>query len=550
MSTPLTTTPVIYAPKQQDAPLQFPARSRLSRLIDALNRNSLRVLLGISALYLAITITQASIRLLWFDEFITFYTAKLNSVRAIWHALANGIDPNPPLTHILVMWSMRIFGDSSLAVRLPAILASGLGLVCLYLFLKKRLPVTYAAVGTLFFMATAAFEYSYESRSYALTLGFAMLSLLSWRWTIEGRHPNRAAAVMAIALELGISSNYFAVLAFFPIAAGEFVRTLERRRIDYRVCLALAIGAVPLYFYLPLINHAIATFSPHAWNKVRFRAIDDSYEQMLEAIFLPALVTICAGLGIYLYERKRRFMPPVLPRHEAVAVFFQMLYPVIAYFIALVRGGMLSPRFVLPLCYGFAIAAAVILYKLFARSAAATALVLLILLGWVVTREAVFASDWINQRTALFRVRDRIPPWADTVVVSDSLLVLPLNYYSPRLRGRIIFPVDFTAIREYKGEDSPEQNLWSGRNVFPVPIVPLHSLQNVQDEYFIATTPNNWLLQKLRADGIAVHKVPIYPGSQDIRGFTPLCHGEVFYYQVGRGRSVPGLQLTVEDHAR
>src|SRR4051812_6892081 len=327
------------------AATQIPARGKMmpaetpwaTRIVDVVNRNPTKVFFAITALYFLITITQASVRLLWFDELVTFYIAKLNAVGTIWRALANGADPNPPLTHVLMMWSMKLFGDSAVALRLPAIMASWLGLSCLYFFLRKRVPVVYAAAGVFFFMATAAFDYSYEGRSYPLMLGFAMLSLLAWRWTVESSHPYLSAALLALALAGGVSSNYFAVLAFFPIAAGEFVRNIEQRRLEFRVWIALAAASLTLLIYLPLINHAIARFSPHAWNKPRVDVIPDSYTEMIEYILIPAIVVMGLALLAWLRQRRtgrRLLLTDPLPRHEAVAVLVNMMYPFIGYGVA------------------------------------------------------------------------------------------------------------------------------------------------------------------------------------------------------------------------
>jgi len=112
--------------------------------------------------------------------------------------------------------------------------------------------------------------------------------------------------------------------------------------------------------------------------------------------------------------------------------------------------------------------------------------------------------------------------------------VLPLHYYSPpQVASHLVFPLDFKAIHKYKGEDSLEQNLWAGRQFFPVPLVSLQQLENNMQDYMIVTTTGNWLLQKLEADGDPAHLLPIYPDSSDIRGFTPLCHGDVFMFEMG-----------------
>lgn len=506
-----------------------------SRTVQGFQASPGRTLFGVALMYFTLVIPLALIKLLWADEFITFYIAKLNDVRAIWSALSLGADPNPPLSHLLVMWSMRLFGDGALAVRLPAILASFLGVVCLFLFLKKRVPVIYAAAGACFFMSTAAFNYSYESRSYALTLGFAMLSLLLWRESIEGDHQTWAVVGLTLSLAAGLSSNYFACLAFFPIAAGELVRSIERRRIDLRIWVALAIASLPILAYMPLINHAIKTFGPHAWNKPTPDFLFDSYDEMIEVILYPTLAIFVAGAATWAYRRKARgySRPGILPRHELAAVVVNMAYPFLAYVIAVARAGMISPRFVIPMSYGFAIAAVITWYRMFSRQALAAVFLLALCFSWAVTRDGVCAYDYLSQRSAFNHVRDSLPV-SDTIAVSDSLLVLPLHHYSsPQVASRIVFPLDFKAIHKYKGEDSLEQNLWNGRQLFPVPLVSLQQLENDMKNYLIVTTQGNWLLQQLDADGDPARTLPIYPESRDIRGFTPLCHGDVFLFEMG-----------------
>ncbi len=537
MPLPLATETAVEAPlTHHDS-----ERARIfSDLVDAINRNPGRVVLAISLVYFAMAGLLAGLKLLWFDEFITFYVAKLNGVPAIWHALSHGVDPNPPLLHILVMASMRLFGDGPLAVRLPAILGEWIGLFSLYVFLRRRVPTIFAAAGMCFFMATDAFEYSYEGRPYALTLGFAMLSLVAWRSAVEGRYRVLACFALAITLAAGLSSNYFAVLAFFPIAAGELVRNLERRKFELRVWLALAAGALPIVFYLPLINHAIAQFSPYAWNKPHLGFLLDGYASTVEVILWPALLLLAIGAASSIRNRRSPgpALEPVLPRHEVVAVAIQMAYPLIGLALAVARAGMISPRCVLPVCYGFAISVAVAGYRLFARHSLGALLLLGLCLTWAVARDAVCAYWLVNQRAAFYHVRDALPS-ARSIVVSDSLLVLPLQYYSPRqIASQIAFPLDFNAVRRYKKEDSPEENLWAGRAIFPVPILPLNEFESATPRYLIVASSNNWLLQKLAAEGRPAQKLPIQTNSKDITGFTPLCHGEAFLFDM------PGAYLS------
>lgn len=507
--------------------------STLSRYYQTLNEHPGGVLAAISVLYFGLTFSVGSIKLIWLDEFITLYISKLGHLHSILGALGRGADPNPPLTYLLVIGSTKLFGQNAIALRLPAMLASWAGIVALYSFLRKRVPALYAAAGALFFMATAAFDYSFEGRSYALVLGFCALSLLAWQRTIDGVHRTWAAVGLAVALAAGVSSNYFAVLAFFPIAAGELLRDWRARRIEWRVWLALVAAGCTVFLYLPLINKAVATFSPYAWNKVQLDVIADSYLEMVETILWPALCLL--AIGIFFWRRNRgRRQPGILPPHEALAAFTLMVYPFIAYAVARIRGGMLSPRFVIPMCYGFAIAVAAMAYRVFGKRAWAGLVLSLTLLGWVFAREGVVARMYYDQRLALFRIIHCLPA-TRAIAVTDSLLVLPLYYYTPRaIASHVYFPVDFAAIRKYKKEDSPEQNLWKGRNgIYPVPILSLSEFSAEHPDYVLAAPGSNWLVQKLIDEGSPARLLPIFTDSKDIQGFTPLAHGPVWVFAKG-----------------
>ncbi len=432
------------------------------------------------------------------------------------------------------MASIRLFGDSAFAIRIPAILAVLVGIISIFLFLRRRLPVVYAAAGTCLFLSTAALNYAYESRSYAFILAFSMLSLLLWSEATDGRHEIAATVGLAVTLAAGIASNYFCVLAFFPIAAGELIRDLRHRRIQWRIWIALAFGAVPFFFFLPVINHAIAQFGPHAWNKPKFDVIADSYTEMVEVVLVPAIAILGLAVAQFIFQKKRSLpeTPAVLPRHEMVAVFVLMVYPMLGYALAVARAGMISPRFVVPVCWAFAIATVVAFYRVFCRYTYAAGVLLLVFASWAIARDGFCAYDYLAQRDAFYRVLNSVPP-ANTLVVADSLLVQPMYHYAPpQVASRIVFPIDFRLIERYKHEDSLEQNFWAGRGVFPVPIVSMDKLKE-NPNYVVVAANHNWLLQKFEVDGSPVPQLPIATNSHNIGGFTPLSHGETYFFEVG-----------------
>jgi hypothetical protein len=531
------------------------------------------------------------LKLLWLDEFITLHIARLGSVTAIWHALAMGADPNPPVTHILVHLCRSVFGERELALRLPAMVGYWIGLVSLFTYLCRRVPAEWALAGTVLSMTMAAFDYSFESRSYGIFYGLAMLAFLGWSNTVD---PTRPAAsrriwlvVMALALAAGISTNYFALLAFVPITAGELVRTFELtvkvrsnnvqnnngaetqpkllHSVDWRIWLALAVAVSPLFGYLPLINRAITQFAPHAWNKVSMGQVTDSYTQMVETILYPLLALFAvAGVMRFLPFRGIRqlrdgLLPArtnntnrTLPLHESVGVFCLMLYPFLGYVMASVRGGMLSPRFVIPVCFGFSIAGTVAAYRLAGRSRFGGPVFLCFLLAWFIARESVVGYWYAEQKQSFYKVVDRLPlafdglPSDTPLAVPDPLMALTFEHYAPaEYVRREVFPVDFPAVRKFRNDDSPEQNLWAARAMYTLRVVPLARFQANAGKYVILASDWNWLLQDLDRHNYAEHRLPINTRAGAIGGFTPLSHGLPAFY-VADGGAVPTGPLVPE----
>jgi len=517
-----------------------------ARLWSAINRSPAATLASLIALYLAIACGQAATKLLWCDELITLAIARQGSFAAIWRALAGGADPNPPFTHWLVLRSTSAFGQGALAVRLPAILCVLLAIVCLWAILRRWLCPGYAALGVLAFMATRGFDYAYDARSYAPLMGFSMASLTCWlvacdfpesgrRWPPQNGARLAALAGMASALALGLSSNYYGVLAFFPIALGEAVRTVRLRRLEPGTWLAMAAAATPLLAFRPLIQHNLAEFGPHAWNHPHTGMIFESYIVLVEGVFWPVL-----GLALYALWNRRRSAHPldsseappvsVTPRpYEAAALGVLLLYPILGFAVALAGHAMISARCVVPVCCGFGIAAALLGCRVFAASARAGVVLLSIAMFWVVARESACAFILVQQRTAFFILRDEIAalPARQPIVVADSLFVLPLAHYSSaEVRARIVFPIDFDAIHRFESDDSGEQNLWAGRyGIFPIRIVPYSPSLFAGTQPTVIARESGWLTHNLAYDGYTLSEFAPDSAWQDLGGvFTPLAH--------------------------
>jgi hypothetical protein len=392
----------------------------------------------LSIAYFVAVFTLSSMKLLWLDELITLHIAMHGGPAAIWDVLKHGADPNPPVTHVLVHYSRALLGDHEWVYRLPAAVGYWIGLLSLFAYLRRRVPGSWAIGGTLLSMSMAAFEYSYESRSYGIFYGLAMLAFFCWTVAVDPVRKSTARTLsiagLVIALAGGISTNYFAVLAFFPIAGGEVIRTVMRAReekelggrtplihaIDLRIWIALAAAGTPLIAYRGLIAHSIAQFAPYAFNKVSVDQVFDSYTEMVEMVLVPLLTLFVFAIGLWMGVRQARalcsncregqvpgWVHPLtdrnawtlpIPMHEAAGVLLLMAYPFLGFMIASIRGGMLSPRFVMPVCFGFAIAGTFVAYMTFGHIRRAALAFLCLMAAWFLCRETVVGYWYEEQR--------------------------------------------------------------------------------------------------------------------------------------------------------
>jgi 4-amino-4-deoxy-L-arabinose transferase-like glycosyltransferase len=587
---PLTTIQPSIQPGVRPASRRFSGPLLLGFLRRTLLRLSTRIdehprwaFAALTAGYAAAVLALSSMKLLWLDELITLHIAQLGSVKAIWQALAQGADPNPPLTHLLVLGSMKLFGVHEWALRLPAMVGYWVGMAALFAFLRRRVSATWALAGTVLSMSMAAYDYAYESRSYAIFYGLAMLAFYCWSRAVDRRNDMRASWValcgMTAALALGVCTNYFAVLAFLPIAGGEIARTLYAARMERwpggglggwkgiaraaapRVWVAMVLAALPLLAFRGMIAHSIAEFGPHAWNKVSLDQVTDSYTQMVEIVLYPLLALLAfTGLVLALSrfcEQCRRKLRPrwvrslaaeqamrggsVLPVHEATGVLLLMAYPILGYMVASIHGGMMSPRFVIPVCFGFAIAGVLAAFRLFGHVRTAGAIALCLCVAWFVARESYVGYSYNEQKESFYKVIAHLPggDLANApIVIADPLMVLTFQHYAPAsLVKRVVFPVDFPAVRFYRGDDSAEENLWAGRDtIYHLPVVPLAGWQRNAGKYVIVASDGNWLVEDLLHHRYPVYRLPINTRAGMIGGFTPLNHGyPVYWVSAGDG---------------
>ena len=203
---------------------------------------------------------------MWNDELYTYYMARLPSMSDVWAALMSGGEQTPPFFYFTTRVSFHLFGVNNLSVRLPEILGFWAMLASLYVFVARRASSLAALCAAAFPLVTIAYLYAFEARAYGLLLGFGALALVSWQSVTLNRRRPLSLVCLAASVTAAVSTQYYGVLVLLPLALGEAVLSLKRRRLDVAVWAALAVAIVPLALHLPLIR-AGAAYSSAFWSQ-------------------------------------------------------------------------------------------------------------------------------------------------------------------------------------------------------------------------------------------------------------------------------------------
>ena len=216
--------------------------ARAAACRDAANRTraaTTRCLILPGLILAGLALRLAVPRGIWLDEAISIHQARL-SLHDLFRNLYYG-DRQPPLYHLSLWLTIRAFGHSEFAVRLPSLIAGTLVIPVLYelgreLYDRRTglLAAAFAAVSPLLIW------YSQEVRMYEFAALFGLLALLTQLRVIRnGTMLNWAAYILATAALLW--SHYFGLL-LIGVQQLVFVAVLVHRKRAGEPVKPLALG--------------------------------------------------------------------------------------------------------------------------------------------------------------------------------------------------------------------------------------------------------------------------------------------------------------------
>ena len=303
------------------------------------------------AMLLVGTLVVAAKRPLWNDELFTYYIATLPSFSDVWSALLTGHEQLPLGFYAIERLSLGTFGVSSVALRLPALLGCLVMSLALFKFVSHRLSTAYGLLAAMFPMITTAYRYAREARPYGLELGFAALALVCWQRATSSNNRLPALVGLWLSLVAAVSCHYYGILLVLPLAFGELLRTISRRRIDFWIWSCFAGSTLPLFLMLPLILSG-AKRSAGFWAQPDWADVALFYKNLMTTTAAPVIAAVTLGVVASRFLRQAPAMDPhssdaTFPAHELGAVIGFIALPFVGVLLAKLVTNAFTDRYVL-----------------------------------------------------------------------------------------------------------------------------------------------------------------------------------------------------------
>jgi hypothetical protein len=509
-------TPEAVHPSWQDAVAAPPSLNDGATRTAGLALSSRLLLLTLVCLLGMGAFGRALTKPAWHDEIFTTYLGTRVPLGELWGALASGVDLNPPLYYVLVrgLWSLGV--PDTLAARLPSLFGFLLASFTLFVFVRRRFGTLAAAAAAATPALTGAAIYAYEGRAYGLMLGCAGAAIVAWQGRDQARGRTVAPFVCALALAAGVLTHYYAGLILLPLAAGEAVRSLRNRRVDWLMVLSFGGAVLPLMAILPLIR-AAREFSSGFWSAPDAALLTDFLQGLLLPISLLSIPAVAAVAGVRaLIGRPSPASDDGPPREgftldEQVLVLALLGLPVVGFALAVFVTGAFHGRYVLPAVLGVALVVGWILGRA-PRSRAERLAALGVLVAALAAQQAGGALSIIKARpdpleidgAALAAAQGTLP-----IVASPALVYLPLVHYSGEDQGRRVLylmkPADVAAVTP----TTSDRALRALSAYVPLPMADYDPFLAAHSEFYVYGRPG-WLAPHLLRRGARVELVETF----------------------------------------
>jgi hypothetical protein len=437
--------------------------------LDAMPRTmTLLGLLGLVAYALARSLAYARMRPLSIDELFTQAVCRKASLPAIWRALSQGADGQPPFFYLIehsMVWPIL---NEHIGYRLLPVLGFACTLILFYVFVKTRNGAAAALVCASLLLMTPLFTiYAAEARPYSPLTACIAIAMVCYQRTPAAPW----IGGLFLSLLLASSLHYYAVFALFPFFLAELTVVYETRKVRFWVWLALLGALVPLGISWPLLMHAKHYFGPHFPGSVSVRTLPLMYGWYLGVAPAWGVALVGAAFGAVLAT----FFPMASPPRDTkglpaasvpdrVLVLGFIVLPMVGFVVARIAHGPHVDRYFLPAILGIAAAPGYVLRRAKPMGIAVAAMFVFLAIGvqelgfWTSPRHRVVP---VEQVTALANFAEAAHHEDLPIVVSGEEAYLEFWHYAPPvLKRRIMALMDPAEVATHQievelGSDEP-----------------------------------------------------------------------------------------------
>lgn len=477
----------------------YPRNTTLARLGDG--RLAIGVFVLVSLCLFIAALTRDMRLPLWTDELLTLFMSQQPTVSDLFTAIREGADGQPPLYDLIVRGLRPVLVTDSLRVRLPSTIGFFLMCVCVFVFVRKRLPALYAMLAALV-AVRLAWPYSFEGRAYGIVLGCVSLALVCWQAAVQ-TGSMRAHAGLTLSLACAIAFHYFAVFVVCGFLAAGSIRWWKLRKIEFRLLTALILPLMIIPLHLPFIR-ASQPFQKYFWSKAKLSTLYSYYLETLSPLAVVILLSALCALFVVAW-RIRRPQLPVLADYplwtdEWIVGLGLVILPGVVIVTTLLTSQAFIDRYVLWSAIGVGVCLALALHKLVHGNRSVAVVVVLPLLLWCMETAFKAAIEPPRFRYAgdLPLVIQNIPSEPKPVVITYDHAFMELWFYSrPDLQQRLVYLIDQDLERRYAHTDTTSRIFSPLRRRVPVGVVDFDSFIAMHSRFLLAGGHSNWIVAHL-----------------------------------------------------
>ncbi|MDQ2841748.1 MAG: glycosyltransferase family 39 protein [Acidobacteriota bacterium] len=449
------------------------------------------------------------------DDLMARISAQSTSLSSMLTLLrVQPVNVDAPVFPILAFLSARLPLPIDIAISLPAVCGMCVAMIATFLLVRGWLGVSAGYLAAVMLTLTPYTDYGVSPRPYALLLGSVALSVLCWAKATGSSRRRRlwlvgfsfSTTLALLTHYFAIFSHYFAIFSVLAVVLAEITRSLQKKKIDWPIWIALAISAL---IFLPVY----AAFAPagqpyraHPFYPVRLSGLLATYRDLFKSRLILVAIA-AASLLAAASGRPKKFQKPSIS--EWILVLTLSLVPVLVFATGELYTHTYVERYGICALLGVAILVAALVSFIAGGTARAIlpGLAIIFVLHQIpfvrLAREPVYSpkSLWPAKEPDVLRNNAELP-----LMTPDFDYAMRAKFYAPTwLSSRLIMVGSAQSMLRFKGTDAPTLAMLAIHRWTGWPMQDYESF--IREHKRFLMYGEYWGLDALKSDGAAIKQL-------------------------------------------